>query len=80
MLTQHIQAAMRRAKYEKFEDGTYYGEIPGFEGVYANEPTLEETREQLQSVLEGWLLLSFDRHLPVPVVDGIDLTVKPDVA
>ena len=31
---------MRRATYEILEDGTYYGEIEGFEGVYANHETL----------------------------------------
>ncbi len=80
MLTAYIQAAMRRAHYEILEDGTYYGAIPGFQGVYANTDTLEACRDELQSVLEGWLLLSLDRHLPIPVVDGLDLTVRRDVA
>jgi len=40
MLTKYIQAAMRRATYEILEDSTYYGEIEGFEGVYANHETL----------------------------------------
>ena len=44
MLTNHIRAALHRAKYEILsDDGTYYGEISGFEGVYANAPTLEES-------------------------------------
>ncbi len=59
---------MQRARYEQIEDGTFYGEIPGFEGVYANAETLDATRGQLQEVLEGWLLSSFDRRLPVPGV------------
>jgi predicted RNase H-like HicB family nuclease len=80
MLTDYIKAAMRHATYEILDDGTYYGEIPGVEGVFSNAQTLEETRDLLQSVLEGWLLLSFDRHLPIPIVDGIDLSVKRDVA
>ena len=80
LLTAYIQAALRKANYERLEDGTYYGEIPDFQGVFANEDSLEACRELLQEVLEGWLLLSFDRHLPVPVVDGIDLKVTTDVA
>ena len=77
MLTSYVQGAMRRAKYEILkDDGSFYGEIPGFQGVYSNAPTLEECREQLQEVLEGWLLLSISRNLPVPVVDGIDLVVR----
>ena len=53
MPQQYIQAAMRRAKYEIFpDDNSYYGEIPGFEGVFANASTLEECREQLVEVLK----------------------------
>jgi predicted RNase H-like HicB family nuclease len=56
MITSYIHAAMRRAVYEILEDGTYYGEIPGFQGVYANADNLD-CREELQEVLEGWLAL-----------------------
>jgi len=42
MLTNDIQAATRRAKYEMLaDDGTFYGEIPEFAGVYANANSLE---------------------------------------
>lgn len=58
MLTEYIRAAMHRATYEILpDDGTFYGEIPGFQGVYANAASLEECREQLQEVLEGWIIL-----------------------
>lgn len=57
MLTEYIYAAMRQAKYEILSDDTFYGEIPGFRGVYANAETLEACREQLQDVLEGWIVL-----------------------
>ncbi len=33
MLINYSQNAMRLAKYEILEDGLYYGEIPGFDGV-----------------------------------------------
>jgi predicted RNase H-like HicB family nuclease len=60
LLTDYIRAAMHRAKYEILEDdGSFYGEIPGFQGVYANADTLEACREELESVLEGWILLCF---------------------
>ncbi len=55
---------MRRAKYEILpSDGSIYGEIPGFEGVYANTDTLEACREELEEVLEEWILLRVSRHL-----------------
>ena len=77
MLTKYIQVAMRHAEYEIIEDdGTYYGRIPGFHGVWANESTLENCREELQSALEDWLLFSLVNNFPVPVVDGIELSVE----
>ena len=46
MLREYIGAAMRRAHYEILsDDGSYYGEIRGFEGVFANAETLEACRE-----------------------------------
>jgi predicted RNase H-like HicB family nuclease len=76
MLTPYIAAAMRHATYEILpDDGSYYGEIPGFQGVYANAPTLEACREQLQEVLEEWILLGVALHHPLPTVDGLDLTI-----
>jgi hypothetical protein len=48
LLTDYIQAAMRRARYEILSDGAYYGEIPGFQGVYASAATLEDCRQILQ--------------------------------
>jgi len=80
MLTKYIQAAMRKAKYEILpEDSSFYGEIPGFEGVWANSENLEACREELEEVLEEWLLLGIARNHPLPVVDGIELTIKETV-
>lgn len=77
MLTEYVQGAMRKAKYEILEDdGSFYGEIPGFQGVWANAAALEECREELREVLEEWLLLRISRNMPVPAVDGIDLVVR----
>jgi predicted RNase H-like HicB family nuclease len=77
MLTKYIRAAMRKARYEILpDDGTYYGEIVGFDGVYANADTLEACRDELEEVLEEWILLRVSQHLPLPTVDGIELTIR----
>ncbi|MBS1253901.1 MAG: hypothetical protein MAG451_02955 [Anaerolineales bacterium] len=80
MLTEYIHAAMRQAKYEILSDGMFYGEIPGFQGVYANAETLEACREQLQNVLEGWIVLGLQLGHSLPVADGIGLSVKREPA
>jgi predicted RNase H-like HicB family nuclease len=77
MLTKYIQAAMRRATYEILEDGTYYGEIEGFEGIYANHETLLGCQELLQEVLEGWLILGLRLGHEIPVID--ELRLIPDL-
>ncbi|MBI4673536.1 MAG: type II toxin-antitoxin system HicB family antitoxin [Chloroflexi bacterium] len=77
MLTEYIQAAMRRAKYEILsDDHSFYGEIPGFQGVWANAETLEACREELQEVLEDWILFRVARGLTIPRVDKISLRIK----
>jgi predicted RNase H-like HicB family nuclease len=67
---------MNKARYEILPDGTFYGEIAGFNGVYANADTLEACRDELEEVLEEWILLRVSRHLPLPTVDGLELTIK----
>ena len=45
--------------------------IPGFEGVWADASRLEDCRNELEEVLEAWLLFRLSRQLGVPVIDGI---------
>lgn len=81
MLTEYIRAAMKKAVYEILpDDKTFYGEIPGFQGIWANADTLEVCREELQEVLEDWILFSVWRNLPLPIVEGMELTVREAVS
>lgn len=53
MITEYINAALKKANYEFIrDDQTYYGEIPPLSGVYANADTLSQCREKLREVLE----------------------------
>jgi predicted RNase H-like HicB family nuclease len=77
MITEYIQAAMRKARYEILAgDEGFYGEIPGFKGVWANAPTLEACREELAEALETWLLFRISRRLDVPSVGKHKLQVE----
>ena len=77
MITNYLRAALHQAKYEILpDDESFYSEIPGFEGVNSNAPTLEACREELAEVLEEWVLFRISRNLPLPVVDGIELGVR----
>jgi len=57
MLTDYISQKMARARYKILDDGAYFGEILGLQGVWASEKTLEKCRETLREVLEEWLIL-----------------------
>lgn len=57
MLSEFIEKQLRKARYELLEDKTYYGEIPGLRGVWANAKRLEDCRKELAEVLDGWLVL-----------------------
>ena len=77
MLIAYIQAAMGHAAYKILEDGTYFGEIPGLRGLWANASTLEACRGELQSSLEDWILLGLRLNHTLPLVDGLDLNTQP---
>ena len=77
MLTEYLRAALGQAHYELLGEGEgFYGEIARFEGVYAQADTLEACREELAGTLEDWLLFRISRQLPIPVVAGLDLSVR----
>ena len=74
MLATFIDKAMERAVYEIIEDeGTYWGEIPDLQGVWARHATLEGCRRELREALSDWLALRLHLNLPIPVVADIDL-------
>ena len=81
MITQYIQAAMRKAEYEILEgDEGFYGEIPGFQGVWASAKNLEDCRDELADALETWLLFRISRGLKVPAVGRHKLDVEFAIA
>ncbi|MFN9370118.1 MAG: type II toxin-antitoxin system HicB family antitoxin [Planctomycetia bacterium] len=81
MLSDYLTAAARHATYEMLpEDGVFYGEIPPCAGVHATGTTLEDCRAALLSALEDWILFRIHRHLSLPVIDGVELSVKAEAA
>lgn len=77
MIIEYINEALRLAKYEIIDDEEpYYGEIPVIQGVWASGRTLEECRQRLKDTLDEWIILSFNRGLPIPEINGINLNIK----
>lgn len=78
-LTDYLQAALSRARYKLLRDGTYYGSVPGFRGVWADARTLEACRKELQEVLEDWIVLKLRDGDRLPPVGGKTLKIPSAV-
>lgn len=67
MLASYLDLAMYRATYEIMEDdGAFWGEIIGFQGVWATHETLEGCRHELREALSDWLALRLRLGLEIP--------------
>ena len=66
MLTSYLEKKIKSAKYKRLEDGTYFGEISGLRGVWANARSLNSCRKELREVLEDWLVLKVREKEAIP--------------
>jgi predicted RNase H-like HicB family nuclease len=81
MLSEYLNAAMDRARYEMIEDPEpFYGEIPELQGVWATGGSLEECRRNLAASLEDWLLFSIARGLPIAPLGTVSIQPPEKVA
>ena len=79
MLTEYIRAAMTHATVEWLGDANeFYGEIPECNGVYATADSKEACHNELLEVLEERILFRVHRHLDLPIIDGVQLSIKEE--
>jgi len=76
MIIEYCQKAIERAEYKKLDDGSWFSEIPGFQGVWANGDTVEQCRNELVTVLEEWLLLKVRDGDSIPDVAGLKVEIR----
>jgi predicted RNase H-like HicB family nuclease len=76
MLSEYIEAALRRAKYETLENGTYMATVEGLRGVIATGETIEACRVDLIEVIEEWITIRLQRGLDIPTFDGNSISVS----
>jgi len=75
MFSEYTEAALRRAKYETLENGTYMATVDGLRGVIATGETIEECRVDLIEVIEEWITIRLQRGLDIPALDGNSISV-----
>ena len=74
MLMEYIEEALKKAHYELIDDEEpYYGEVKELKGVWATGRTLEECRNSLKEVIEGWIVVSVKKGLPIPKLGNIEI-------
>jgi hypothetical protein len=72
MLASYIDKAMELAVYEIIEDdGTYWGEIPGLQGVWANYKTLRCKAIAQRSA--GIVRCNEPTSVDIPLIEDINL-------
>ena len=72
MLSHYILQQMRKARFKRLPDGTYFGDILGIRGVWANARTLSACKKELQEVLEDWMVLSLKKDKKIP---GLSMSI-----
>jgi predicted RNase H-like HicB family nuclease len=82
MLAEYIKSAMQRASYKLLDDREgVFGEIIGFQGLWANAPTLEACQAELEEALEEWIILGLKLGHSLPDIEGVTLDfTKVEVA
>jgi len=74
MLAQYLDQAMELARYAIIEDdGSYWGEIPGFQGVWAKHKTLPGCQRELREALSDWIALRLRLGLIIPNLGRLNL-------
>ena len=74
MLAHFLDVAMEMAQYEIIEDdASYWGAIPGLQGVWAKHQTLAGCQRELREALSDWIALRLRLGLEIPEIAGINL-------
>ena len=74
MLAHFLDVAMELATYEIIEDdASYWGEIPGLQGVWARHQTLAGCQRELREALSDWIALRLRLGLEIPEIARINL-------
>jgi predicted RNase H-like HicB family nuclease len=74
LIRTYAETAARHAVARRLEDGSWWAEIEGFPGVWANEPSQKEALDVLEEVVFEWVILKLrDEDRDLPVLDSLDL-------
>ncbi|MDY6802432.1 MAG: type II toxin-antitoxin system HicB family antitoxin [Cyanobacteriota bacterium] len=79
MISEYLGEALKRASYEIIDDDEpFYGEVTELQGVWASGKTLEECRQNLLDVVEGWILLRLSRGMNIPTLGEVQIELPKE--
>jgi len=70
-ISDYTEKALRRAEYNRDENGVVVGRVPGAQGFYAQGDSFEEARTNLREVIEGNVVLALQLGLPIPEIEKV---------
>ncbi len=70
-MTRYLDSALKKAEYERDENGIIVALVPSMDGFYAQGETFEEARQNLREVIEGNILLALQLGWEIPVIEGV---------
>ena len=76
MISRYVSKALERARYETVDQGMWSANVRGLPGVVAIGASVEACRQNLAEVVEDWVLVRVARHLPVPKLGGVVISVR----
>jgi len=72
-LSKYVEAALKKAEYEKDEDGIVIAKVPEASGFFAQGDSFEEARANLQDVIEGNVMLALQLKMEIPHIEGVEI-------
>jgi predicted RNase H-like HicB family nuclease len=74
LIEKYADIAVRHANLKRLGAEGWYAEIPGFQGVWANEQSEAETLRVLKEVVIDWTLLKIQhKDDDLPIIEEINL-------
>lgn len=75
LVASYAYAAVRHARVSQIEDGLWFAEIAGFEGVWGEGSSPAMAEADLLASIPGWVELKLEAGDTVPSIDGFDLNL-----
>jgi predicted RNase H-like HicB family nuclease len=76
-IRRYISEALKRAEYERMDDGQFFASIADFEGLWATGASIEDARSDLEGALESWIVAALTMsRVPLPKLGDVTLSLE----